>query len=79
MIHKVKEDFTIVWKTKNIVKTKKVFIRFPDGKILPISYDDFIYNFGKILSKESMYSLKKIEQQHLLGNLKISNVSTTSI
>ena len=65
--------------TKNFHKTKDGYIKLPNGKTINISYDDFIHDFGKNISKENMYSLRKTERQTLLRSLKKFKVSTTSI
>ena len=65
--------------TKNFRKTRDGNIKLPNGKTLDISYDDFIHDFGKNISKENMYSLKKIERQTLLRRLKKFKVPTTTI
>ena len=65
--------------TKNFRKTRDGNIKLPNGKTLDISYDDFIHDFGKNISRENMYSLKKTERQTLLRRLKKFKVPTTSI
>ena len=46
--------------TKNFRKTKDGYVKLPNGKT-NISYDDFIHDFGKNISRESIYSLRKSE------------------
>ena len=65
--------------TKKFRKTKDGYIKLPNGKTLNIPYDNFIHDFGKNISRESMYSLRKNERQLLSRNLKKFNISTTSI